>query len=147
MQMCAIKPMLALWNVHVNHVSSLWFMLVKLLLWGRLFDTLPPQIGKPTSSNCAPVLVTTLYWAPWSVGLHLEVRVHLCLPPRRLSISFLHKVNKRYFEIPVHSGVASQKRKAGIYFKKWKWFGGSRHISSLVPFTTPGTQEQGLGRV
>lgn len=55
------------------------------------------------------------------------------LPPRRLSICFLHKVNKRYFETLVHSGVASQKRKAGIYFKKWKRFGGRRHISLLVP--------------
>lgn len=35
--------------------------------------------------------------------------------------------------MPVHSRVASQKRKAGIYFKKWKWFGRRKHIPSLVP--------------
>lgn len=79
-----------------------------------------PQIGKPISSNCACVLIMTLYWAQLCVGLHAEVRVHLYLPPSRLSICFLHKVNKRYFGILVHSGVASQKRKAGIYFKTWK---------------------------
>lgn len=61
------------------------------------------------------------------------VRVGLCLPPKRLSICFLHKINKSYFEILVHSGVASQRRKAVMYFKKWKWFGGRRHISSWVP--------------
>lgn len=79
-----------------------------------------PQIGKPTSSNCAFVLIMTLRGAQLCVGLHVEVRVRLYLPPSRLSVCFLHKVNKRYFEILVHSGVASQKRKAGIYFKTWK---------------------------
>lgn len=52
-----------------------------------------------------------------------------------LLVSATHKVNNRYFEILVHSGVASQKRQAGIYFKKWKWGirSGRSHISSSVP--------------
>lgn len=41
-------------------------MLVKLFLLGNPFDIPPPlpQTGKPTSSNCAHVLIVTLYWAP-----------------------------------------------------------------------------------
>lgn len=101
-------------------------MLVKSLLLWSLFWSAP----RMENNLFSPCLCNDhgSYWAPLHLGLHLESwSAGICRPT-----CFLHKVNKRYFESLVHFGVASQNRKAGIYFKKWKWFGGRRHISSLV---------------
>lgn len=43
-------------------------------------------------------------------------------------------------------GVASQRRKTRIYFKKWKWFGERRHISSSVPSFGLKYRRKGVGR-
>lgn len=121
----------ACWLYLKDHISQVTFF------YEDFLTPCPLKLEKKTSSNDACAIITAFSWAQLCVGLHLKIRVCLRLPPSRLSICFLHKVNKRYFEILVHSGVASQKRKAGIYFKKWKWFGGKRHISSLVPSLCP----------
>lgn len=101
-------------------------MLVKSLLLWSLFWSAP----RMENNLFSPCLCNDhgSYWALLHLGLHLESwSAGICRPT-----CFLHKVNKRYFESLVHFGVASQNRKAGICFKKWKWFGGRRHISSLV---------------
>lgn len=108
----------------------------------KTFLTACPPNGKATSFDHACIIIMALYWTQVSVGLSWDQLVNVTQEALNM---FLHKVNKRYFGILVHSGVASQKRKAGIYFKNWKWFGARRHVSSLVPPLCLGNRSRAWG--